>query len=98
MKKGKLILGAAAFIVTTAAAFAFKVSRPFSTHRLFATVSGSACFQATCWTNASSGTAGSACHITTANHAAISNLYTQRTSVNNHCKTKYTGLVTHLAN
>ena len=72
MKRGKIILGASAFILTVASAFALKTNSKVSNHlRLHGTVNGGACALANCWT-LSTGT-GSNC--TTIGHRVATNLY-----------------------
>ena len=98
MKHGKLILGAAAFLVTAAGALAFKTANKYSTHKLYGTKASGACFHVTCWTAVNNGIAIDGCHLTTSNHNTATNLYTQRTAgTGQTCKTKYTGLITHTA-
>jgi hypothetical protein len=58
MKKGKIILGAAAFIVTSASLFAFKATRSHQSG-LFGKTAGGKCVLSTCFTNNALPVAGS---------------------------------------
>lgn len=61
MKNGRIILGAAAFIVSAAGALAFK--HIGQTHKIYGKTTGGKCVQSTCFTNNSNFASGSAkCH------------------------------------
>jgi len=82
MKKGRIILGAAATLVTVVSAFAFKATR--TNHKqLFGTAGTSACFQVNCWTLSSGN--GGAC-LSLAGNVTANNVYLTKT-VGTHCKT-----------
>jgi hypothetical protein len=76
MKKGKIILGAAALIVTTASAFGLKAATHKLNHKqLHGTHgSGTSCLIVKCWTDAASGLKG-ACK-TNSGNLTESTLYT----------------------
>jgi hypothetical protein len=99
MKKGKLILGAVAFIITAISAFALKRDRTRSLHRLYGTAGkGGSCFHVTCWTNFIDGTSCGSCHLTTFFGSIVAHVYTIKTAAGGKCKDAYTGLCTHIAN
>ena len=88
MKKGQIILGAAAFIVTAASSLAFKAHSKFiGQHRLLgATSAGSSnCTRSTCFTNVNGAQSGK-CHtvVNNRNTAFTHNgtLWTSFTTIN----------------
>jgi hypothetical protein len=91
MKKGKLILGFAATIVTVAGAFAFKASKFSGHNKLFGTTGGSAhtCLQVNCWTAAGEVSNQGACTTGGSSHTALANKFDTKTS-GGHCKTAVT--------
>jgi hypothetical protein len=101
MKKGKIILSAAAMIVSAAGIFAFKShSNANQRHHLFGSYktsgNGTVCAQVSCWTKASGTGSAVACHTATSGLQTVRKTYTQKTTVNNKlCKNLWTGLKTH---
>ncbi len=94
MKKGKIILGVAAFLVTAASTLAFKkLSATFQgRHVLGPTVFGGTCFTTTCFT-AVAGLNMGVCHtldgvqtVLTAGGANIGKLWTAKTAVLQKCE------------
>jgi hypothetical protein len=86
MKKGKIVLGTAAFIVTAASALAFKVTHRFTQRHGFGT-KGSvvACTRVTCFTANSSGTNPAHCLTIGLSGATVTNVYTEKTATGHHC-------------
>ncbi len=92
MKQGKIILGAAAFIVTAASALAFKTANNFRTkHVLGPTVVGGTCFTTTCFATVNGKSTG-VCHtlagvktVLTAGGANAGKLWTVKTATNGKC-------------
>jgi len=95
MSTQKIILASAAFIVTIVSAF--KTANKFQINKLYGTKATGGCFHVTCFTAINTGITNDGCHLTTSGHNVATNLYTQKTAgPGRTCKTKYTGLITHL--
>lgn len=90
MKNGKIILGAAAFVVTAASALAFKTAHKFSKPALFGTNKNAivpvTCKVSTCWTLTSG--KGGVCH-TQAGAKSLTTLYNT-----SKCSTLFAGAFT----
>jgi|GEM_PF-3376593 len=76
MKKGRLILGAAALLATVANAFTFKITRS-NHHKLWGTAGTDICFRVNCWTDAIGN--GGACR-TGDDNITASGVYLTRTA------------------
>ncbi len=92
MKQGKIILGAAAFIVTAASALAFKAANSAfrAKHVLGPTVVGGTCFTTTCFAGAGNSTG--LCHtlagvntVLTAGGGNAGKLWTVKTATHGKC-------------
>jgi len=88
MKKGRIVLGAAAFVVTAASALAFKAHNAVSGHQLYGAtrVGSSNCTLSTCFTNAA-GLQTNKCHtvinnVNTAFTGGAKTLWTKVTAIN----------------
>lgn len=88
MKKGRIVLGAAAFVVTAASALAFRAHNAISGHQLFGEtkVGSGNCTLSTCFTN-TAGLESGKCHtVVNLSHTAFTGgsktLWTKVTSTN----------------
>jgi hypothetical protein len=91
MKHGKIILSAAALVVTVATSFAFRASTKFNGHRqLWTKQSGTSCIQVSCYTAPNGTTINSACPALTSTFQTVAQKYYTATG----CLHQFTGLQT----
>jgi hypothetical protein len=100
MKKGQIILGAAAFIVTAASALAFKAHSKSSGNRIFGLTNvnnPNSCTASTCFTNSLGGNPG-VCHTINAGLKVVHTdqgsgvtFWTGKTNQGNQCTGVYHG-------